>query len=44
MCSSDLHPGGGTLRVKAELPKHMQETWAYFGFEAKRDPDPFPKE
>ena len=38
------HPGGGTLRVKAELPKHMQETWAYFGFEAKRDPDPFPKE
>jgi 23S rRNA pseudouridine955/2504/2580 synthase len=38
------HPGGGVLRVKAELPKHMQESWRYFGFEAKTDPDPFPAE
>jgi 23S rRNA pseudouridine955/2504/2580 synthase len=38
------HPAGGTLRVKAPLPNHMKEAWEYFGFEAKSDPDPFPKE
>src|SRR5206468_12369138 len=26
------HPLGGTLRVTAPLPGHMQQTWAFFGF------------
>jgi 23S rRNA pseudouridine955/2504/2580 synthase len=33
-------PSGGTLRVEAPLPAHMQETWRFFGF-AEAAPDPF---
>ncbi|MBX6368669.1 MAG: RluA family pseudouridine synthase [Rhodospirillales bacterium] len=33
------HPRGGTLRIEAPLPPHMQETWRFFGFaESARDP------
>jgi 23S rRNA pseudouridine955/2504/2580 synthase len=34
------HPGGGTLEVAAPPPRHMQETFAFFGFEAPRTPAP----
>ncbi len=34
------HPSGGTLRVVAPLPRHMRETWRFFGF-ADDMPDPF---
>ncbi len=27
------HPEGGRLRVQANLPPHMAEAWAFFGFE-----------
>jgi len=26
------HPAGGTLRVAAPLPRHMQQSWDFFGF------------
>src|SRR6516162_8271143 len=26
------HPAGGTLRVAAPLPRHMRESWDFFGF------------
>jgi 23S rRNA pseudouridine955/2504/2580 synthase len=33
------HPAGGTLRVTAPLPPHMQRMWEFFGFAADaRDP------
>ena len=35
------HPRGGTLVVTAPLPAHMKETWAFFGFDASEEPDPF---
>jgi len=35
------HPRGGTLAVKAPLPAHMRETWAFFGFEESDEADPF---
>jgi 23S rRNA pseudouridine955/2504/2580 synthase len=28
------HPGGGTLRVEAELPHHMRQTFTTLGFQA----------
>ncbi len=34
------HPAGGVLEVAAALPKHMKETFAFFGFEAPRTPRP----
>lgn len=39
------HPAGkGTLRVVAELPAHMRETWELFEFDADADLDPFREE
>jgi 23S rRNA pseudouridine955/2504/2580 synthase len=36
------HPGGkGWIDVTAPLPEHMRKTWAFFGFAAKPDKDPF---
>jgi 23S rRNA pseudouridine955/2504/2580 synthase len=35
------HPAGGRLRVSAPLPPHMRETWAFFGFAAADESDPF---
>ncbi len=35
------HPKGGTLTVTAPLPKHMRETWKFFGFEESDEADPF---
>jgi 23S rRNA pseudouridine955/2504/2580 synthase len=35
------HPRGGTLVVTAPLPPHMQETWAFFGFDESEERDPF---
>jgi 23S rRNA pseudouridine955/2504/2580 synthase len=32
------HPAGGTLEIAAPLPKHMKESFAFFGFEAPRTP------
>jgi 23S rRNA pseudouridine955/2504/2580 synthase len=33
-------PGGGSLRVTAPLPPHMQEIWRFFGFDSDAK-DPF---
>jgi len=33
--------GRGTLRIRAELPPHMAESWRLFGFDARRTDDPF---
>ncbi len=39
------HPSGtGTLKVTAELPDHMRETWELFDFDPKAKVDPFPEE
>ncbi|MBI3453536.1 MAG: RluA family pseudouridine synthase [Rhodospirillales bacterium] len=39
------HPSGaGVLRVEADLPAHMRESWDFFGFDANADIDPFPGE
>jgi 23S rRNA pseudouridine955/2504/2580 synthase len=35
------HPDGGLLSVKADLPRHMKETWDMFGFDADDNSDPF---
>ena len=35
------HPGGGRLRAEAELPEHMQQSWALLAFDANDDGDPF---
>lgn len=36
------HPAGkGWIEVTAPLPDHMRKTWAFFGFAAKPDRDPF---
>ena len=36
------HPSGkGWIDVTAPLPAHMKKTWAFFGFSAKPDHDPF---
>ncbi|HUB96134.1 MAG TPA: RluA family pseudouridine synthase, partial [Stellaceae bacterium] len=35
------HPKGGRRSVVAPLPRHMRETWAFFGFAEADDPDPF---
>ena len=35
------HPGGGQLELIAPLPKHMEETWGYFGFDVPSAPEPF---
>jgi 23S rRNA pseudouridine955/2504/2580 synthase len=34
------HPAGGWLEVAAPPPKHMKETFAFFGFEPPRTPKP----
>jgi len=34
-------PAGGTLRVVAPLPPDLEETWRFFGFDPRRDDDPF---
>ncbi len=34
------HPEGGMLEVAAPLPPHMQETFAFFGFDRPRPPPP----
>jgi 23S rRNA pseudouridine955/2504/2580 synthase len=34
------HPSGGALRVTAPLPRHMRQTWEFFGFPADLA-DPF---
>ncbi len=35
------HPDGYVLSVTAPLPPHMRATWAFFGFEAGDESDPF---
>ena len=36
------HPSGeGLVDVTAPLPEHMRKTWAFFGFAAKPEMDPF---
>lgn len=35
------HPDGGTLRVIAPLPRHMAESFEFFGFDEDLAPDPF---
>lgn len=36
------HPAGkGWIDVTAPLPEHMRKTWAFFGFAAKPETDPF---
>ncbi len=35
------HPRGGVLRVEAPLPRHMRESWAFFGFDEADERDPF---
>ncbi len=35
------HPNGGRLRVTAELPPHMAESWRFLGFELSGYEDPF---
>lgn len=35
------HPDGGTLYVKATLPKHMNDSFDMFGFDADDETDPF---
>lgn len=36
------HPSGkGALKICAELPTHMRETWRLFGFDAESIADPF---
>jgi len=35
------HPAGGTFEIVAPMPKHMQATWAYLGFDAESAPPPF---
>jgi len=34
------HPLGGTLQVTAPLPRHMRQSWEFFGF-AEDVADPF---
>ncbi|MBL6456532.1 RluA family pseudouridine synthase [Belnapia sp. T6] len=34
------HPDGGVLEAAANLPPHMKDTFAFFGFEAPRAPKP----
>jgi 23S rRNA pseudouridine955/2504/2580 synthase len=34
------HPAGGVLEIAAPLPRHMKETFAFFGFEAPRTSKP----
>jgi hypothetical protein len=33
------HPKGGVVEVKAPLPRHMQETFAFLGFSLNADAD-----
>jgi len=35
------HPGGGEIEVIAPMPKHMQATWAFLGFDEDLAADPF---
>jgi 23S rRNA pseudouridine955/2504/2580 synthase len=35
------HPKGGMLHVTAPLPAELRETWKLFGFDPRRDDDPF---
>jgi 23S rRNA pseudouridine955/2504/2580 synthase len=35
------HPGGGTIKVVAPLPPHMQASWKFFGFDPDFAEDPF---
>jgi len=38
------HPDGGILSMRADLPRHMQESWQMFGFDKKDKSDPFDDE
>jgi hypothetical protein len=33
------HPKGGVIEVKASLPRHMQETFAFLGLSLDADAD-----
>jgi len=35
------HPGGGEIEVIAPLPKHMEATWGFLGFDMDLAADPF---
>lgn len=35
------HPGGGEFEIVAPLPKHMQATWSFLGFDESLGADPF---
>ncbi len=35
------HPNGGTIKVTAPLPDHMQQAWKFFGFDPDYAADPF---
>lgn len=35
------HPKRGWIEVSAPLPDHMKKAWAFFGFSAEPDEDPF---
>lgn len=37
-------PSGGEIEITAPLPKHMAETWSFFGFDANYAEDPFADE
>ena len=38
------HPDGGILSVRAELPRHMAESWDMFGFDKTDKSNPFEEE
>ncbi len=35
------HPDGGVLSVRAELPRHMKDSWDMFGFDKEDKSNPF---
>ena len=35
------HPGGGEIEVIAPMPKHMEATWTFLGFDEELAADPF---
>ncbi|VAW04387.1 Ribosomal large subunit pseudouridine synthase C, partial [hydrothermal vent metagenome] len=38
------HPDGGILSMRAELPRHMKESWDMFGFDRNDTQNPFDPE
>ncbi len=38
------HPDGGTLFIRADLPRHMMESWDMFGFDKNDQSNPFDPE